>query len=175
MMPALSLRSKITYIFSVIAVMVLAGGGSLFWYTFQTDRSIVMMIDREIFLYKAVQDMELALANQKGFLTYYFLDGDEKWLSALATYRQMFSESLERASSLNLAKGNREAIDTIAKKYHDYIAAKDKVVENYKRGIHPDTISVSHQKQRDAFFQLLSLCEEFSRKQWRDILQGMGE
>ena len=171
MIPALSLRSKIIYIFSIIAVMVLAGGGSLFWYTFQTDRSIVMMIEREIFLYKAAQDMELALANQKGFLTYYFLDGDEKWLSALATYRQMFSESLERANSLNLAKENREAIDTISLKYHDYIAAKDKVVENYKRGIHPDTISASHQKQRDAFFNLLSLCEEFSRKQWRDILK----
>jgi len=171
MVAALSLRSKITCIFSVIAVIVLAGGGSLFWYTFQTDRSIGMMIDREIFLYKAVQDMELALANQKGFLTYYFLDGDEKWLSALTTYRQMFSESLERATSLNLAKENREAMDNIAEKYRDYIAAKDQVIENYKRGIHPDTISASHEKQRDAFFQLLALCEEFSRKQWRDILQ----
>lgn len=171
MLPALSLRSKITCIFSVIAVIVLAGGCSLFWYTYQTDRSVSAMVDREIFLYKAVQDMELALANQKGFLTYYFVDGDQKWLSALATYRQLFSESLEKATSHKLTPANREALELIREKYQDYIAAKDRVIDQYKRGIHPETILAAHEKQRDAFFHLLSLCEGFSQKQWRDILQ----
>ena len=169
MEPILSLRAKITCIFSVIAGIVLAGGASLFWYSYQADSSIRVMVEKELFLYKAAQDMELALANQKGFLTYYFVDGDEKWLAALTTYRRIFSQAMERAVSLNLAPENRKRLEVIAASYSDYIAAKDLAIVNYGRGIHPDSISTTHAKQRDAFFHLLALCEEFRQVKWQDI------
>ncbi len=172
MLRAVSLRAKIICIFSAIAVVALAGGGSLFWYTYQTDRSIGRMVDREIFLYKAAQDMELALANQKGFLTYYLVDGDEKWLTALTSYRRIFSESLERAASLDLMPEDRQALEIIAGRYAEYIKAKDLAIDNYRRGIQPDLISSPHVQQRNAFFQLLGLCREFSQKQWQEILKA---
>ncbi|MFV0439277.1 MAG: ATP-binding protein [Desulfopila sp.] len=171
MIPAMSLRAKITCIFTVIAVIVIAGSGSLFWYTHQTDQSVSTMIEREVLLYKEIQDMELALANQKGFLTYYFVDGDEKWLAAILTYRRMFGESMLRATSSDLTPANRQALELIGQKYANYIAAKDQAIDNYKKGLHQQSISMSHERQRDAFFGLLALCEEFSQQQWRDILQ----
>ncbi len=42
--------------------------------------------------------MELALANQKGLLTYYLVDGDVKWLKSLGEYRQVFYQIIEQAT-----------------------------------------------------------------------------
>lgn len=172
MLPAWSLRTKITCIFIAMAIIVLAGGGSLFLYTYETDRSMRDIVNREIFLYKTVQDMELALANQKGFLTYYLVDGDVKWLATLGKYRQIFSQSLERAMSLQLSEKQHQALEVIADHYREYIVAKDLAIDNYKRGDHPPGISQPHERQRDRFFGLLGLCRNFSQLQWQAILQA---
>lgn len=166
MLPAWGLRSKIISIFIAMAAIVLAGGGGLFWYTYQIDRSLGAMVDKEIVLYKTAQDMELALANQKGFLTYYFVDGDGTWLESLGKYRQIFSLYLERAASLELTAAQRQTLDLIARKYREYTEAKDIAIEKYKDSISLGSISNPHEKQRDAFFGLLDLCRAFSQEQW---------
>ncbi|RLC28544.1 MAG: histidine kinase, partial [Deltaproteobacteria bacterium] len=55
--------------------------------------------------YQAAEALETALVNQKGFVSYYFLDGDPDWLRQLGEYRQIFRQSLE--TSRRLAE-NRE-------------------------------------------------------------------
>ena len=130
MLPAWSLRLKIICILSGMAATVLAGAATLFWYTYQFDRLLEVMVDREIVLYKTVHDMEMALANQKGFLTYYFVDGDSKWLQALGKYRQIFSENLERAGALPVTDEQRRDLERIAGKYREYIEVKDLAIEN---------------------------------------------
>lgn len=98
----LTLRLKIIYIFCAMAVIALSGGIALLWYTYQNDAMLVTMVEKEVVLFKTAQDMELALANQKGFLTYYFVDGEVKWLKSLGQYREVFRQSLDRASLMNL-------------------------------------------------------------------------
>ena len=83
MIKHLTLRSKIFFIFMVMAAITVAGGIIMLWYTYKIDNMLVTMVQKEIVLYKAAQEMELALANQKGFLTYYFVDGNDKWLESL--------------------------------------------------------------------------------------------
>lgn len=169
MLPAWSLRLKIICVLAAMAATVLAGGASLFWYSYQFDGLLEGMVDREIVLYKTVQDMELALANQKGFLTYYFVDGDSKWLQALGKYREVFSRNLERAKALPLTKKQLQSIELIAGKYKEYIEVKDLAIENYKRGIKPGKISSPHERQRDVFFGLLDTFQAFSEEQWQVI------
>lgn len=171
MLPAWSLRLKIICILSGMAATVLAGAATLFWYTYQFDRLLEAMVDREIVLYKTVHDMEMALANQKGFLTYYFVDGDSKWLQALGKYRQIFSENLERAGALPVTGEQRRDLERIAGKYREYIEVKDLAIENYKLGIQPGRISTPHERQRDVFFSLLDSFQAFSDKQWQVIRQ----
>ncbi len=170
----LSLRSKIVCIFVTIAVIVLLGGCLTYWYTYQIDSMLQSMVQKDFVLYKTAQDMELALANQKGYLTYYVMDGDEKWLKALWEYRQVFKQYLEKTLTLDLNSKQRRTIDNIALKYKDYVEVKDLAIEKYRSGTLQESISSLHEKQRDVFFGLLQLCRSFSEDQWQ-LLQRTEE
>jgi signal transduction histidine kinase len=172
MSAALSLRSKIGCVFSAMAIIVVIGGGSMFWYTHQIDTMLVSMVQKEFVLYKTAQDMELALANQKGLLTYYLVDGDVKWLKSLGEYRQIFYQIIEQAQRLELTPNQRQAVEIISEKYAVYAQAKDLAIENYKSKNLQGTISSLHEKQRDVFSGVLKLCRDFSHDQWQVILNA---
>ncbi len=172
-MPAnLSLRSKLGSIFIAMAVVVLLGGGSMLWYTQKMDTMLVSMVNKEFVLYKTAQDMELALANQKGLLTYYLVDGDMKWLKLLGQYRQIFYQIIEQAQSLTLTPEQRHSLEVIGTKYSAYIRAKDTAIDTYKSDSFHGSISSLHEKQRDAFFGVLDLCRAFSQDQWQVIVKA---
>jgi signal transduction histidine kinase len=113
----------------------------------------------------------LALANQKGFLTYFLFDGDWKWLKLLGQYREMFKNSLEQALALELNSEQQELLKRIATGYRSYIDDKDRAIESYKERTVDDGISPWHEKQRGEFFALLELCRGFSILQWQVVQQ----
>jgi len=172
MFAAMSLRARIGCIFTAMAVIVIFGGGSMLWYTHRMDNMLLAMVNREFVLYKTAQDMELALANQKGLLTYYLVDGDVKWLQSLGEYRQVFYQIIDKARRLELTPQQKKAIEVIAEKYNAYVQAKDRAIENYKNDTFDGNISGLHEKQRDAFFGVLNLCRTFSEDQWRVIVKA---
>lgn len=167
----MSLRVKIICIFVSMAAVVIAGGGGLFWYTYRLDTMLSTMIDKELVLYRTAQDMELALANQKGFLTYYLVDGDAKWLKSLGEYRQLFSHSLEQASALDQPEKQRQTLERIAERYREYIEIKDSAIDSYRQGVMHRRFNISslHERQRENYFGLLELCRAFRQEQWRLI------
>ena len=166
MIKHLTLRSKIFFIFMVMAAITVAGGIIMLWYTYKIDNMLVTMVQKEIVLYKAAQEMELALANQKGFLTYYFVDGNDKWLESLGRYREIFRKSLDKAYSLQLNEQQQEHLTKISLGYEKYIIAKDNAIENYKHNRRDGDLSIIHGEQRSVFFNLLKLCRNFSLNQW---------
>ncbi|MFT5701783.1 MAG: signal transduction histidine kinase [Desulforhopalus sp.] len=165
----LSLRARIVGIFSAMASIVLLGGLSMLWYSYQIDNTFRTMVNKELVLYKIAGDMELGLANQKGLLTYYLVDGDGKWLQSLGQYRQIFQQNLDRALSLDLNPAQKEDLNVIVEKYDVYVEAKDYAIENYKSHDINGNISSLHEKQRDVFFSLLEKCRAFSQGQWTII------
>lgn len=171
MFAAISLRSKIGFIFSAMVIIVLLSGGSMLWYTRLIDAMLISMVNKDFVLYRTAQNMELALANQKGFLTYYLIDGDVKWLQSLAEYRQIFYQIIEDAQRLELTPKQREDLEVIADKYRLYTQAKDTSIDNYRSANFSGSISSLHEKQRDAFFNILGLCRSFNEDQWRAIIK----
>ncbi len=165
----LSLRLKIIYIFSAMAATAVAGGICFLWYSYEIDAMLGTMVEKEVVLFKTAQDMELALANQKGFLTYYFVDGQVNWLKSLGQYREMFRQSLDRASSLDLSPDQRDILEKIKTQYATYVAAKDQVIDSYRRTNEQESISAVHERHRGLFFSLLDLCRGFTENQWRVI------
>jgi len=55
------------------------------------------IINRDLAAFQTAESLEIALVNQKGFVSYYFLDGNPDWLRKLGEYRQLFKERLEEA------------------------------------------------------------------------------
>jgi CHASE3 domain sensor protein len=112
----LSLRTRILAIFSAMAAIVTGGGLCMLWYTYQIDNAFCTMVNKELVLYKIAGDMELGLANQKGLLTYYLVDGDGKWLKSLGQYRQIFQQNLDKALSFDLSPEQQNDLKIIAEK-----------------------------------------------------------
>jgi hypothetical protein len=41
------------------------------------------VVDKNVVAFQTAEALETALINQKGFVSYYFLDGDPEWLKQL--------------------------------------------------------------------------------------------
>lgn len=165
----LSLRARVLITFAIMVALVGTGAGGMVWYACQNDSLIGTMVGKEMVLYKTAQEMELALANQKGFLTYYFVDGDEKWLDSLAKYRQMFDQCINLAMTFALNSSQRETLARISTYYKEYIEAKNRAIASYSSTAPKRTISELHERQRVDFFRLLELCRTFRESQ-RDLI-----
>ncbi len=151
--------------------VTLGGGIAMLRYTYQVDTAFNNLVQKEIALYTMAKNMELALANQKGFITYYLVDGDVKWLDSLGKYRHIFKQNLDKAVTLELSPNQNEILARIKQKYQIYIEEKDLTIRNYKidAGSIHTSISDLHEKNREQFFGLLELCQSFSTDQWNTI------
>ncbi|MCK5845395.1 MAG: hypothetical protein KAG97_11850, partial [Victivallales bacterium] len=118
------------------------------------------VIDKDVNALLAAEELETALLNQKGFVTYYFLDGDPNWLEQLEFHRRAFAKWLGQARES--ARGERETkiLDRIETEHSNYVESKNRVIELYKSGDRADGAKL-HWEVRDKFFVIYDLCEEY--------------
>ncbi|MFO8085252.1 MAG: hypothetical protein R6U27_13140, partial [Desulfobacterales bacterium] len=95
-----SLRAKIYLIVSALIIIPFFEGVVMIWYTFKMDKMLTTIIEKDLAALQVAEGLETALVNQRGFVTYYFLDGDTDWLRQLGEYRRIFKEKLEYAAAL---------------------------------------------------------------------------
>ena len=156
----ISLRLRIYMILAALVFITMAGGLVMVWYTYRMQSLLTQIIDRNVAAFQAAEALETALVNQKGFVSYYFLDGDPDWLRQLGEHRQIFKQRLGEARSLVEAENQKEAIELIQSEYTEYITSKDRVIAHYKAG-ELETGAELHKKVRNHFFKILELCEEY--------------
>ncbi|MBF0452487.1 MAG: histidine kinase [Candidatus Magnetomorum sp.] len=114
--------------------------------------------------FQVAEALENALANQKGFVSYYFLDANPEWLEHLQKFRLIFREHLKNANETAQNDQDRQAIALIEKEYNTYIKAKDTVIALYQSGNKQSGIAL-HQQVRNAFFSILDRCEVYKANQ----------
>lgn len=162
---------KVIYLFLAALVSVsLFSALVMIWYTFQMDRILALITEKEFGGFQTAEALETALVNQKGFVTYYFLDGDPEWLRQLGEYRQVFTQKLNEARSLAGDDVKQDAIERIAAEYERYISLKDQVVDHYKAGRQKEGLQL-HQEARRSFFIILELCEAYKQLHINSVRQ----
>ena len=144
------------------------------WYTYRIEGLLTSVIDKNLAAYQAAQELETALVNQKGFVSYYFLDSDPEWLRKLGEYRQIFKQRLNQVRRLVNNEQQKETVDNIALEYKQYIIDKDKVIALYKAGEY-ETGSKLHKKVRKRFFTILDLCSQYKDIHTKCIIQAKKE
>ena len=144
------------------------------WYTYRIEGLLTSVIDKNLAAYQAAQELETALVNQKGFVSYYFLDSDPEWLRKLGEYRQIFKQRLNQVRRLVNNEQQKETVDNIALEYKQYIIDKDKVIALYKAGEY-ETGSKLHKKVRKRFFTILDLCSQSKDIHTKCIIQAKKE
>lgn len=172
---SLSLRQKIFVLISCMGLITVVCGGAILWYTMHIDEAVSTIVHREVTAYRAAQEMQVALSNQKGFLTYYFLDNEAKWLKELGTYRQLFQNYFQQALHLAQTQEQKEVLTKIESTYTQYIQFKDQVIQNYTHETEEQHISSLHREQRDLFFDILTMCETYKQIQWNRIVDARKE
>ncbi len=156
----INLRIRIYLILAMLIFITSSGGLVMVWYTYRSEDLFTYIIDKNVAAFHVAEALETALVNQKGFVSYYFLDNDPDWLRQLGEYRQIFRERLREANSLVENESQKEALRRLELEYNKYIQIKDRVIAHYKAG-ERDVGSILHKEARSHFFRTLDLCEEY--------------
>jgi len=158
-----SLRSEIFLILATLLLVITISGILIIRYVVQMEGVMSDIIQEDLVNYQLAETLETSLVNQKGFVSYYYLDRNPIWLKQLGEYRQIFQEQLQEIEERNIKSCpskscRRESVNKIKKEYEDYIGLKDQVISYYTNGELEKGV-VLHKDLRDRFFQILKACE----------------
>jgi signal transduction histidine kinase len=156
----LSLRTRIFAILIALVLTTIGGGLVTLWHNESTDSLLTSLIDKNVASYQAAEELETAVLQQKGFLTYYSLDGNPQWLKEIQRYNQVFKEWLGKARQSAYTEPMRENISQIDAEYHKYITARDRVISLYRDG-QREAGAQLHRQVRQQYVEILNLCQHY--------------
>ncbi|OGP71758.1 MAG: histidine kinase [Deltaproteobacteria bacterium RBG_13_60_28] len=110
--------------------------------------------------FQAAEELETSLLRQKGFLTYYFLDGNPEWIREIDENQRAFNEWLQKARKSAYTASMGELIGQIEGEYQQYIKARQEVIGLYQKGRKVEGARL-HQEVRLQFAALLNLCARY--------------
>ncbi len=132
----------------------------MLWYTFRIESVMENLIEKDVAALETAESLEMAIINQKGLVSYYFLDKDPNWLRQLGEYRQMFKEKLDEAKVLSETEAQKKIIANIDMEYNHYVELKDRVIAYYQAGEREPGEKL-HKDVRKRFFKIIELCDEY--------------
>jgi len=156
----ISLRARIYLLLATLVCITMSGALITIWYTYRIEALLTSVTEKDLTAFQTAEALEMALANQKGFVSYYFIEGDPAWLRQLEAFRQVFKERLNDAFQAAEGAGERKALEQIEAEYTRYITNKDRVIDYYQRGEREAGV-ILHRQVRDIFFNVLQLCEKY--------------
>jgi len=156
----LSLKTRVYLVNAILLCITLVGAVLMVWYTYKIEKVFKNIISRNVMIFESAEAMGTALVNQKGYVSYFFQDGNQEWLVELARYRTVFENKLEEVKNHVEEPWEKKAVGQIENDYRLYIAARDEVIELYKKGDKQKGFNL-HQSVRQSFFKILDLCEQF--------------
>jgi len=138
----------------------LAGGLVTIWHNEAMDALFTSLVDNNVRSFQAAGELEAALLMQKGFATYYFLDGNTEWLQQLDRYHQTFLEWLQKARQSAYTDAMRELIQEIDTRYGRYYEDRNQVIQFYREGKRDEGARL-HPAVRLQFNELSNLCNRY--------------
>ena len=122
----LSLRTRIFVLLLALVLTTIGGGLVTLWHNEATESLLSSLIDKNVAAYHAAEELQTALLLQKGFLTYYFLDGNPEWLKEITNYNRIFEEWLGKARESAYTEAMKEIIAQIDRQYHEYVIDRER-------------------------------------------------
>jgi len=156
----LSLRTRIFLLLIALVCTTLLGGLVTLWHTRAMNSLLSTLIDRHLASFQAAEELETSLLEQKGYLTYYFLDGNPDWLKQMEQHQRAFTDSLQKARKSANTEPMQEVIRQIDTGYEAYAKTRQEVIELYHRG-QRQAGARRHWEARRQFVSLLNLCDRY--------------
>jgi signal transduction histidine kinase len=163
-----TLRGRIFILIAALVIITLGGGLVTMWYILRVNSIMHSVIDRGIPGLQAAEELETALAMQKGFLTYYSMTGEAQWLNRLQEYTRKFEGLLKKADELNYAGVAKDVLNQIGSEYANMRHTRDKVIELYQAGDRSAATNL-HWDARAQFSAVFELCEKYKKAHEQEI------
>jgi signal transduction histidine kinase len=160
MWKGLSLRARVLALLAALIITTLVGGLVTLWHNEAMDSLLASLVEKNVASFHAAEELEASLLRQKGFLTYFFLDGNPAWLKEIDKNNQAFDEWLQQARKSAYTKSMEELIGQIETGYQQYLKERQKVIALYKKGKKQEGARL-HQEVRQQFAVLLDLCSRY--------------
>lgn len=156
----LSLRARILMLLTALILTALMGALVTIWHNAAMDALLGSLIEKDMASFHAAEELEAALLRQKGYLTYYFLDGNPEWLKQMEQYHRSFEEWLEKARKTAYTEAMGEILSQIDSEYHQYLTARQQVINLYQEGKREGGAKL-HWEARRQFEVIISLCQRY--------------
>jgi len=156
----LSLRTRILVLLALLVSITVGGGLMSMVNSYVMDRTFSSVIESDLEAMQAAQELENTLVMQKGYVTYYFQDGDEGWLKELDKYNIAFESWLRNARQWAVTEKERTFLRDVNAQYAIYSDTRDEVIRLYKEGKREEGFRL-HQDLRTQFNSIVTYCRLF--------------
>jgi signal transduction histidine kinase len=164
----LSLKTRVYLVNAILLTVTVIGAVLMIWYTYKIEKVFNQIIHKNMVILRSTEALERSLIDQKGFVSYYFLDNDLEWLSRLDHYRSIFNKNLEILRHLIEDQWDKETLARIEKDYRFYVSERDRVIGLYRSGDKEQGMAL-HKDVRKAFFHIRELFEELNTRHAKTI------
>lgn len=168
MLNHISLRTRVYLLLGALVLTNMAGAAITLWYTARTQSLYTSEIDRDLLAFMAAEKLVTALVMQKGFVTYFFLDGKSEWLDRLMENHQDFLGWLAKARETTFLADTRSILNQIESNYIRFAYSRDEVIRLYREGDREKGFA-QHLEVRKKFHAIYNLCEQYKRVLEEDI------
>jgi len=168
----LSLKNRVYLVNAILVCITLIGAMLMIWYTYKTEKIFREIIDRNVVIFQSAEALSTSLVNQKGFISYYLLDGDPAWIDDLKQYMALFEKHLATVKSLVQEKWERDAVAQIQSEYDYCVMTKNKVLELYDAGYTQKGARL-HKDAKAHFARIFELCDQFNSFHKNKISQAI--
>jgi signal transduction histidine kinase len=169
----LSLRGRITILLIALVLITIGGGVLTMWYA-DTIGSLFNSVNQDILLFEIAEDLESALAMQKGLTSYYFQDQDPDWLRQLEYYQKIFENNLKDAREQTRVAPALPLLSQIESKYLKNKIDRQEVLRLYKLGEKTEGLN-RLREIRSHFLEIHALCEQFKELHRAKIVEAQKE
>jgi signal transduction histidine kinase len=156
----ITLRARLFLLLAALVFTTLVGGLVTIWHTRAMDSLLLSLVGKNVASFQAAEELETALLRQKGFATYYYLDGNPDWLKQLAESHQTFLDWLQKARKSAYTEAMGEILNQIERHYQDYQEARARVIKLYQAGDREAGAQL-HPEARKLFNELYNFCERY--------------
>ena len=169
-----TLRARIISILSVLVLTMIGSGMVTIWYAGTIESLFTTVVDKDVTSFQVAVNLETALARQKGFTSYYFMDGNPDWLRQLEQHHQIFRKTLREARESVQTGTGRKILDRTGTEYTRYNDSRRRVIGFYQSGEKEAGLRF-HMEIRRQFMAIYNLCEQYKGIHEKSIAEARNE
>src|SRR3989338_6915355 len=146
--------------FLTIAVLLIFVGYFAFVTTNNLQKVSRAIMKENVSSLKAAEELEIALLNQKGLVSSYFMDSNPSWLKILEDKKKDFDAWFKKAQDSALTDNEKRILQDVISLYRTYDKQRNKAIRLYQSGNSSEAKNILLNDMRKNIDYVYQKCED---------------